>query len=333
VDSLINRLGQKGIYTLVDGHQDILARRICGEGIPNFYAVDANLSHSCSQGFLPYFSQYAPALCKSMKDYGFRYDKEGNPLVEDCQKNFFPQYYLSPESMSLFERLYFNSSNLQDSFIAFWKAVADRLSRNPFALGFDPLNEPFPSNMYTEPALVYEPGLFDREKLQPLYKRVFDEAFQSQSIMFFEPAQFPDFFGTMGGIVFNLGFTEAPGGSDKANLHVLNDHTYCCELSADMCTGNGGEPPLEKAKECRNWHQKRVTTRLEDAERYKTPLFISEFGACKGSESCIQEITSVTEVCDEHLVGWAYWQFKNFNDITTTAGNGSEGFYNVDGSL
>ena len=38
VENLIDRLGQRGIYTLVDMHQDILARKICGEGIPNFYA-------------------------------------------------------------------------------------------------------------------------------------------------------------------------------------------------------------------------------------------------------------------------------------------------------
>lgn len=40
VEKLINKLGEKGIYTMVDAHQDILARRICGEGMPNFYAYD-----------------------------------------------------------------------------------------------------------------------------------------------------------------------------------------------------------------------------------------------------------------------------------------------------
>jgi len=35
---LITALGEAGIYTLVDAHQDVLARIICGEGMPNFYA-------------------------------------------------------------------------------------------------------------------------------------------------------------------------------------------------------------------------------------------------------------------------------------------------------
>lgn len=58
------------------------------------------------------------------------------------------------------------------------------------------------------------------------------------------------------------------------------------------------------------------------------PLIITEFGACLNSTSCVNEINAVTDVCDEHLVGWAYWEFKIFKDITTTAGTGSEGFYN-----
>ena len=79
--------------------------------------------------------------------------------------------------MSLFEKLYSNQTGgLQDKFLAFWKVVASRFANNPYVLGYDPINEPFPSNMYMDPSLVYEPGKFDRETLQPLYKRVFDES-------------------------------------------------------------------------------------------------------------------------------------------------------------
>ena len=46
--------------------------------------------------------------------------------------------------------------------------------------------------------------------------------------MFWEPTQFPDVIGILGGFVMNLGFTESPGGADKVDTQVLNDHTYCC---------------------------------------------------------------------------------------------------------
>ena len=33
------------------------------------------------------------------------------------------------------------------------------------------------------------------------------------------------------------------------------------------------------------------------------------------------------------MLGWAYWQFKTYADLTTSAGTGSEGFWNQDGTL
>jgi len=60
--------------------------------------------------------------------------------------------------------------------------------------------------------------------------------------MFFEPGQFPDEFGILGGFVWNLGFTEPPGGKKGSALHVLNDHTYCCQLDPTICAK--GEPDL-----------------------------------------------------------------------------------------
>ncbi len=68
-----------------------------------------------------------------------------------------------------------------------------------------------------------------------------------------------------------------------------------------MCPN--GEPPLERADECKAWHEKRVSTRSDDAKRYGIPLIITEFGACLGSESCLMEINAVADVCDTHLVG------------------------------
>ena len=38
IDSIIKRLGDKGIYTMVDAHQDLFSRDFCGEGVPLFYS-------------------------------------------------------------------------------------------------------------------------------------------------------------------------------------------------------------------------------------------------------------------------------------------------------
>lgn len=98
-----------------------------------------------------------------------------------------------------------------------------------------------------------------------------------------------------------------------------------------MC--DSGEPEVSKAKECKEWHNKRIQTREKNAKDLGIPLIVSEFGACYGSDVCAREITQVADECDIALAGWAYWQFKYYKDLTTTAGTGSEGFYNKDGSL
>ena len=85
IDSLVTRLGDKGIYTLVDAHQDVLARIICGEGMPNFYAKQIlGQGAYCFTKFedwimAPLFKK--GGFCKSMKDYGYRVDSDGNPLI------------------------------------------------------------------------------------------------------------------------------------------------------------------------------------------------------------------------------------------------------------
>tara|TARA_B110000285_G_scaffold204191_1_gene240939 strand:- start:146 stop:655 length:510 start_codon:yes stop_codon:yes gene_type:complete len=51
------------------------------------------------------------------------------------------------------------------------------------------------------------------------------------------------------------------------------------------------------------------------------------------SSECVTEVTQVTDVADQHLAGWAYWEFKTYKDLTTSAGTRSEGFYNFDGTI
>ena len=175
------------------------------------------------------------------------------------------------------------------------------------------------------------PGGFDQNDLTPLYERIYSDyhAVDAENIMFFEPGQFPD---EIPGIVLHLGFKTPPGGQIGSPNHVLNDHTYCCQLSPAICAQTG-EPGPETAEQCLAWHQQRVSKRDQDAKKLGIPLIISEFGACMDSDNCAREIDQVAEVCDDALASWAYWEFKPFHDLTTSAGDRSEGFYNKDGTL
>lgn len=114
--------------------------------------------------------------------------------------------------------------------------MSARFSFNEYVVGFDPLNEPAVSSRYAEPSL-YLPKKFDHEKLQPMYAKIYEKYYNNNpdNIMMFEPAQSSDIIQKFGGIVNHLGFTVPPGGEIGSDKHVLNDHTYCCQMGGDVC--------------------------------------------------------------------------------------------------
>mmetsp|Transcript_38544 Transcript_38544/g.28403 ORF Transcript_38544/g.28403 Transcript_38544/m.28403 type:complete len:95 (-) Transcript_38544:1045-1329(-) len=89
---------------------------MCGEGVPSFYATYEQLEHSCPVKRI----WEVLGLCVPLSTYHFTYDENGYPLVEECQQRSFPNYYLSPEAISAYDRLYTNSDGLQDKFLDFW---------------------------------------------------------------------------------------------------------------------------------------------------------------------------------------------------------------------
>ena len=233
---------------------------------------------------------------------------------------------------------------MTDKFISFWDAVIFYFWDNPFVVGIDPLNEPWPGNLVLYPDLQ-TPGYADANSLQPVYAKIFARLMQHYSThdgrllnaqMWFEPVTNPNVNGFEGKI-YNVGFTEPPGyaqsGLTKVENYVLNDHTYCCQLVKDPEVCAAGEPNVIYKDDCKAWHEQKIQKRVDDAKTLGVPLHITEFGACLTEESCTQEITQVADTCDSHMIGWAYWQFKYYEDLTTTAGTGSEGFYNPDGTL
>ena len=332
VEQLINKLGEQGILTMVDMHQDVLARINCGEGIPDFYAREVSKNATCHGNWSDPKYDFVKTVngeCRSILSYNYARDENDWPQISECNKTPFFKYYTTAESLEIWDALYTNKEphNLTDKFVAYWDRLARKFANNQYVMGFDPINEPYPSDFMADPSIL-EPGMYDKKKLAPLYERVFEAWYSHNpnSIMYFETGQIPD---SYLGVVNQAGFEQAPGG--KVANNALNDHSYCCQLSPEMCLS--GEPDLTKGEECRKWHHDRINTRAEDAKKLGVPLIVSEFGACFDSEACEREINQVLDECDLAISGWAYWQFKIYKDLTTTAGTGSEGFYNEDGSL
>mmetsp|Transcript_44313 Transcript_44313/g.60113 ORF Transcript_44313/g.60113 Transcript_44313/m.60113 type:complete len:332 (+) Transcript_44313:61-1056(+) len=228
VDELINRFGAYGMNVIVDNHQDLFSRSLCGEGVPHFYTPE-DLDRRCPNTILGFAFKMA-GECKPFKYYDVPMGEDGLPVPEECTKRNFEDMYTMPEVASAFAALYDNKDGLLDKMMDFWSVVAEKYASNEHVMGYDIFNEPWPANLYREPSLFFKPGKFDHEKLFPLTVRAHEtvRAKDDEKIIFVEPAQFPDTLPFLGGRIEHIGFKSTPGGEDYLNRQSLNDHSYCC---------------------------------------------------------------------------------------------------------
>ena len=112
-------------------------------------------------------------VCKSIRQYGFELDADGDPLKEDCIKNNFIMYYSTSEGLELFDALYENRNGLKDKYLRFFDELGKKFGNNSNIVGYDPINEPFCSHFMKDLSLLLEKN-FDKKKLLPLYDQILD---------------------------------------------------------------------------------------------------------------------------------------------------------------
>ena len=265
IEALINQMGEAGIYTLVDAHQDTFARSVCGEGVPDFYAREAAQHPTCINRLVdkvlePLYKKMD--ICHDMADFGYRTDENGDPLIEDCLNMGFWMYMGTKQGLDGYSAVYTNKYNLTDKYVAYWDFVAARLASNPYIVGFDPLNEPYAANNIRDPTLNI-PGVMDRKHLTPTFAKVFNtwQKHDPASIMWFESAGDIETFDGEG-VVFPIGYKAPPGGEIGQPNFVVNAHTYCCQMSGGCVDG---EPDTSDPEKCLRFHEKRIGVRNRDA--------------------------------------------------------------------
>ena len=108
-DKMVKALGARGIRVIVDGHQDIFNRRLCGDGFPDWAL---------------------PVKYRSL------------PQHSDCK--FWSFLYFTRPVSSSFDRFWENADGIQDRYIQFFKMLAERYKDESAVIGFEPINEPMP---------------------------------------------------------------------------------------------------------------------------------------------------------------------------------------------
>lgn len=195
-----------------------------------------------------------------------------------------------------------NANNLADQFAAFWGKVAAYFKNERNIIGLEILNEPFGISSHDHFFDWMWPGLQNKKYLLPFYRKVNEQIrkVNDEILVFYEPALFD----ILGG-----GFPENVGGKSYQDREVFSIHVYC-----------GVQNPLGEPKFkplCTFVDNLTFSTKSRNAKSLKIGAFLTEYGACGNTKKAINEAFYVGNKADEHFYSWTYWQFKQYQDITT----------------
>jgi len=131
-DRMVQAFSRRGIRIIVDAHQDIFSRRLCGDGFP---------------------------------DWTLRERDQDRRQDADC-KLWSVHYFNGPVAKS-FDRFWSNADGIQDRYVEFFGMLARRYAAEPAVIGFEAINEPFPGRS----GMVHYSEWYQKQ-LYPLYERV-----------------------------------------------------------------------------------------------------------------------------------------------------------------
>eukprot|EP00727_Mastigamoeba_balamuthi_P001230 m51a1_g11103 putative cellulase (glycosyl hydrolase family 5) subfamily protein (512) ;mRNA; r:55237-57808 len=304
VRATVDALGKRGIFTIADAHQDLLGRSLCGEGAPDWAIVIP------SEGHRPF---PLPVV-----DHTLPVDAQGYPEVSACLQKKFAKYYLSDAVGAAFQSLYDNREGIQDEFAEFWRRVAAQLNTSETLLAYELLNEPWAGDTHKDFTL-WIPGVAGKRNLAPMYSRLHKviRGVDDEHVIMFEKA--------ISNPLGPDGLAKGPGGEEYADRQAYSYHNYCANLDA------GGDP--SNALVCEGEQLAQWVAQMADTKTHGCGSMLTEFGAYSdNSSAALEDIEWLTNLADKHFQGWAYWQFKAYNDFTTTSSD-AESFYHADGTL
>jgi endoglycosylceramidase len=143
IASTVRKLAARGVYSLLDFHQDMYNERFHGEGFPGWAVQNDGLPNQ--------------------PDLGFPGNYLGMPAVQHAFDHFWAD---SPGPGGI---------GLQERYAAAWAHVAGRFAGNAHVLGYDLFNEPWPGTNYAQcfmpsgcPAFDAQLGAFQAKAIAAL---------------------------------------------------------------------------------------------------------------------------------------------------------------------
>ncbi|GKT34662.1 hypothetical protein ADUPG1_007974 [Aduncisulcus paluster] len=323
---IVQDLAQAGIYTIIDMHQDLFSKWFCGEGFPpclfpsDWWNADK-----------PFPEPYEDDLDR---------DSDGFPTHDSCLEYEFGMYYPTVEQGKAWECLYNNcnpfqetafggtsdstlGTTVQDLLLRHWSVVKDKFESEEYVFGWELVNEPWLGDIYAHPEWALEGWKSDEANLTPLYHNIISSSLAGTGHLVLYESTVSNY--------LKVGFPEGgfpddlPYGSQQ---NILSVHDYCALVNSNM-------DPLYQWI-CDAWDEVLIVDQreIDVANLGLGGMILTEFGAIVDEDdSAIEDLQHILSDYERHMLSFCYWQFKTYNDVTTAAGSGSEGFWSEDGTL
>ncbi|MCW2498916.1 MAG: endoglycoceramidase [Frankiales bacterium] len=235
---------------------------------------------------------------------------DGLPMPVDAG---FPGNYFQPATSRAFDNFYANVDGVVDLYAQAWKAVAARFKNTSYVLGYDLLNEPWPGTQVASCANPVGCPVFDTRTLQPVYDKVLRaiRSVDRQRIVWVEPH-----------VLFNDGAQTHLGLQDPQL--GLSFHQYCTTAGLIHASGGKAGPECGPQGELVFDNADSIGTQKGWA------TLLTEYGASDD----LPDVARVAGLADEHLTGWQYWHYKEWDDPTTESqDSGGQGLFRDDADL
>lgn len=276
-DRVVKQLAGSRIWTQFDFHQDQWNEIYAGEGVPD-WAVHR------PQPFNLLPPPRAP----------------------------FPGNYTSPEVSTVYDNFWANKDGLLDNWANAWKAVAEHYRNQPYSMGYDLFNEPWPGNEWGACMINGCPDSYPKE-LQPAFDRAREAIRQADpnNITWYEPL------GMTSGRDVPSNFGPVAG----ENQLGYSWHNYCPQV---FFASHGVPADMSQ---CAGFSEERNQSAQDQEKRMDAVGLMSEFGATDQT----QALTIDADTADKHFTSWMHWAYKNWHDPTTA--DQAQGLFRDDADL
>ena len=232
------------VFVLLDFHQDGYGPKYNGNGFPDWMGIDDGLPNP--PAVFPLYYVQNPAMQRAFESFW-----QNRPAVD--------------------------GRGLQDHFVDGLVAVVRRFRRQPYVLGYELMNEPWPGADW-QPCLVPPDGCpaAERDLLGPFHRKATAAV---RALTRTQPVYVEPF------VLFNFGQagTSLPG----ARSHdVLSFHSYALDAAGEQAV---------------------VDNALAAAVRDRQPLVATEFGA----STDVPMLQRLTGQLDGGIVSWMFWSYDD----------------------